>query len=108
MTQNEKNHCIGCNCIVHLEPLCAGLSNVAKIEIKELGLSCMLSRNNCVESKERHSMIQNWIIHKAHEQKEALKIEDKLDSLEVKLTFVVEKKVNEVLKLSCTETQNSY
>ena len=43
-----------------------------------------------------------------NEQVEALKIEKKLESLEVKLTFLIVKKVEEVLKVSCKVIQNSY
>ena len=92
---------------MHLEPSCTGLSNVALNGIKELGLSCMLLCNTCIENNERDNIIKSWTIHKANEQVEALKIENKLESLEVKLTSLIDKKV-EVLKVSCKEIQNSY
>ena len=91
---------------MHLEPSCTGLSYVALTGIKELGLSCMLLCNTCIENNER-DIIKSWTIHKANEQVEALKIENKLESLEVKLTSLIDKKV-EVLKVSCVEIQNSY
>ena len=93
---------------MHLEPSCTGLSNVALNGIKELGLSCMLLCNTCIENNERDNIIKSWTIHKANEQVEALKIENKLESLEVKLTSLIDKKVEEVLKVSCKEIQNSY
>ena len=93
---------------MHLEPSCTGLSNVALNGIKELGLSCMLLCNTCIENNERDNIIKSWTIHKANEQVEALKIENKLESLEVKLTSLIDKKVEEVLKVSCKVTQNSY
>ena len=68
----------------------------------------MLLRNTCIENNERDNINKSWTIHKANEQVEALKIENKLKSLEVKLTSLFDKKVEEVLKVSCKEIQNSY
>ena len=109
MNQNEKTYqCLGCNCFMHLEPSCIGLSNVALNGMKELGLSCMLLCNTCIEYNERDNIIKSWTIHKANEQVEAFKIENKLELLEVKLTSLIDKKLEEVLKVSCEEIQNSY
>ena len=93
---------------MHLEPSCTGFTNVAINGIKELGLSCMLLCNACSENSVRDNFVKNWALHKANEQVEALKIEDKLESLEVKLTSLIDKKVEEVLKVSCKEIQKSY
>ena len=93
---------------MHLETSCTGLTNVALNGVKELGLSCMLLCNTCIENNERDNIIKSWTIHKANEQVEALKIANKLESLAVKLTSLIDKKVEEVLKVSCEEIQNSY
>ena len=69
---------------MHLEPSGTGLSNVALKGIKELGLRCMLLCNTCIENNERDNIITSRTIYKANEQVEALKIENKLESLEVK------------------------
>ena len=75
---------------------------------KRLGLSYKLLCNTCIENNERNNIIKTWTIHKANEQVEALKLEIKLELLEVKLTSLIDKKVKEVLKVSCKEIQNSY
>ena len=93
---------------MHLETSCTGLTNVALNGVKELGLSCMLLCNTCIENNERDNIIKSWTIHKANEQVEALKIANKLESLALKLTSLIDKKVEEVLKVSCEEIQNSY
>ena len=64
-----------------IEPLCTGLSNVAMKEIKELKLSYMSICKTCFENNERDNIIKSWSIHRATEQVEALKIENKLESL---------------------------
>ena len=91
---------------MHLEPSCTGLTNVALNGIKELGLSCMLLCNTCIENNERDNIIKQWTTHKTNEQVEALKIENKRESLQVKQTSLIDKK--EVLKFSCKDIQNSY
>ena len=68
----------------------------------------MLLCNTCIENNERDNIIKSGTIHKANEQEEALKIENKLESLEVKLISLIDKKVEEFLKVSCKEIQNSY
>ena len=109
ITQNEKTyHCIGCNCIVHLEPSCDGLSNVAINGMKNSGYVACYYSTLVLKTTNATTIIQNWTIHKANEQVEALKIEDKLESVEVKLTSLIGRKVEEVLKVYCKEIQNSY
>ena len=93
---------------MHLEPSCTGLSNLALNGTKELGLSCMLLCNTCIENNEGDNIIKSGTKHKTNEQVEALKIDNKLESLEVKLTSLIDKKVEEVLKVSCKGIQNSY
>ena len=91
---------------MHFEPSCIGLSNVALNGIKELMLSCMFLCNTCIENNERCNNIENWTTHKANEQIEALKIENKLVSLEEKLTSLTDKKSRGSLKSLLIEIQN--
>ena len=67
----------------------------------------MLLCNTCIENNEGDNIIKCGTNHKTNEQVEALKIDNKLESLEVKLTSLIDKKV-EVLKVSCKGIQNSY
>ena len=47
---------------------------------------------------ERDNIIKSWTIHKANEQVEALKVTNKLESLEVKLTSLIDRTVKKDLK----------
>ena len=92
---------------MHLEPSCTGLPNAALNGVKDHGLSCIILCNICIENSERDNIITNWTIYNANDQVKAIIIENKLESLEVKLTSLIDQKVEEVLKVSCKEIQNS-
>ena len=55
-------------------------------------------------NNEQDNINKSWIIHKANGQDEALKIKNKLESLEIKLNSLIEKEVEEVLKVKIFKT----
>ena len=108
ITQNEKSDdCSGCNCILLLELSFICLSNVDINGFNELGFSFLLLSKTCIENIERDNFSQNRTKYRVNEHIEALKIEDKLQSRELKLTSWLTK-VEEVLRFYCKEIRNNY
>ena len=57
----KKYHCFGCNCFKNHEFSCTGLTNVGLLGVIELGLSCLLLCNACIEINERDFIIKSWM-----------------------------------------------
>ena len=93
----EKSYeCVSCNCHLHLTPESTALSNVALNGIRESGRKVMMLCNTCVDNNERDSFIRSKTVAKV----DKLKIGEKLQQMEAKLTKLVDKKVVKALKMT--------
>ena len=72
-------NCITCNCSMHLEVVCTGLSTVALNGILELGNNALLICNTCLSNGKRDQVIRSTASHDKSEN--IKKIEEEISKL---------------------------
>ena len=102
--------CVACNVHMHFEPSCTGLTQVAVNGLKEAGQLAMLLSVKCLSNNERDNFIKCRTIDKMNEkiETETQEINKKLQTMEERLTAVVDTRVDNAIKTTCEKVDKSY
>ena len=102
--------CVACNVHMHFEPSCTGLTQVAVNSLKEAGQLAMLLCVKCLSNKERDNFIKCRTIDKINEKikTETQEINKKLQTMEERITAVVDTRVDNAIKTTCKKLDKSY
>ena len=88
---------------MHIESTCTGLTNTAINGIKDLGLNAMLLCDTCVTNNERDNFIKCRTMMQMNNkiEKESEGIQARLETMEKRLTALVDEKVENATKTTC-------
>ena len=100
--------CVACNVHMHFEPSCTGLTQVNGL--KEAGQVAMLLCVKCLNNNERDNFIKCRTIDKMNEkiETETQEINKKLQTMEERITAVVDTRVDNAIKATCEKIDQSY
>ena len=102
--------CVACNAHMHFEPSCTGLTQIAVNVLKEAGQLAMLLCVKCLSNNERDNFIKCRTIDKMKEkiETETQEINKKLQTMEERITAVVDTRVDNAIKTTCEKVDKSY
>ena len=106
--RDQTFNCVGCNCHLHLDPTCTGLSPEDLNRIKEMGQNSMLLCIACVNNNERDAFIRNRTVMQVNDKINQLNVTAKMESIEAKLSDLVEEKINEAVRKTHETVEESY
>ena len=92
---------------MHFEPSCTGLTQVAVNDLKEAGQMAMLLCVKCLNNNERDNFIKCRRIDKMNEKidTETQDIDKKLQTMEERITAVVDTRVDNAIKITCKKSR---
>ena len=102
--------CVASNVHRHFEPSCTGLTQVAVNGLKEEVQLAMLLGVKCLNNNEKDNFIKCRTIDKMNEkiETETQEINKKLQTMEERITAVVDTIVNNAIKTTCKKVDKSY
>ena len=94
---------------MHFETSCTGLTQVAVNSLKEAGQLAMLLCVKCLNNNERDNIIKCRLPDKVNEkiEKENQEINKKLQTMEERITAVVDTRVDNAIKTKCEKSDKS-
>ena len=102
--------CVACNVHMHFKPNCTGLTQVAVNGLKEAGQLAMLLCVKSLNDNERDNFINCRTIDMMNEkiETETPEISKRLQTMEERITAVVDKRVDNAIKATCEKVDKSY
>ena len=102
--------CVACNVLMHFKPTCTGLMQVAVNGIKEAGQLAMLLCVKCPNNNEGDNFTKCRTIDEMIEkiETETQEINKELQTLEERITAVVDTRVDNAMKTTCEKVDKSY
>ena len=104
---SPRNICVICNVHMHFQPSCTGLTQVAVNGLKEAGQLAMLLRVKCLNNNERDNFIKCRTLDKMNEKIETETQIKKLQTMEERITAVVDTIVDNAIKTTCEKVDKS-
>ena len=105
---DQTYHCVSRNCVLHLEPICTGLSSVAINGIKELVANVLLLGNKFIETGKEERLLGSAMAKKVEESFQCLDLDRKLQRIEQKLTRLDEDRIQVSVNEAMQKMERNY